>query len=169
MHKIKAVDSYMSINFTVQTVQFIGWEWRLKNCTIQNLKLLAKIDIVVAPITPWFRLRLPSCGPRFESQVLHLRYFQYVIDLWCEKDKNKRKRGRDWPIFKKRIDIFDIEMSRKMLVEGRKARKETVPKSNFIKLTSIIVPFYSSIDRQETFELTPTPVLENPEHQGSIL
>ena len=27
--------------------------------------------------------------------------FQFVIDLWCEKDKNKRKRGRDLPIFLK--------------------------------------------------------------------
>ena len=27
--------------------------------------------------------------------------FQFVIDLWCEKDENKWKRGRDWPIFKK--------------------------------------------------------------------
>ena len=51
---------------------------------------------VVAAIAPKFRLCPPSCGPRFESQALHLRFIQFVIDLWCE---NKWKRGRDWPIF----------------------------------------------------------------------
>ena len=54
---------------------------------------------VVAAKALWFCLRLPSCGPRFESEALHLHFFQFVIELWCEKDKNKRKRGRDWPIF----------------------------------------------------------------------
>ena len=35
----------------------------------------------VAVIALWFRLRLPSCGPGFESQALHLCFFQFVIDL----------------------------------------------------------------------------------------
>ena len=29
----------------------------------------------------WIRLRLPSCGPRFES------LFQFESELWCEKNK----------------------------------------------------------------------------------
>ena len=44
----------------------------------------------MAAIAPWFCLRLPSCGPGFESQALHLCFFQFVIDLWCEKDENKQ-------------------------------------------------------------------------------
>ena len=31
----------------------------------------------VAAIAPWFRLRLPSCGPRFESQAHHQNYNLY--------------------------------------------------------------------------------------------
>ena len=33
----------------------------------------------VAAIAPWFCLRLPSCGPRFESQAHHLRFFSICI------------------------------------------------------------------------------------------
>ena len=34
-----------------------------------------KIKFWVSAIAPWFRLRLPSCGPWFESQALHLCFF----------------------------------------------------------------------------------------------
>ena len=47
----------------------------------------------VAAIAPWFRLRLPSCGPRFESQAHHLCFFQ--------KNENKQKEAGIGP-FKKR-------------------------------------------------------------------
>ena len=36
------------------------------------------------------RVRIPSTPSML---------FQFVIDLWCKKDENKRKRGRDWPMF----------------------------------------------------------------------
>ena len=49
----------------------------------------------VAAIAPWFHLRLPS-RPGFESQAHHLRFFQFV-----EIVRKERKRGREWPIFKK--------------------------------------------------------------------
>ena len=45
-------------------------------------------------IAPWFRLRLPSCGPRFESRAHHLCFFQFVLlpfELNCERNKNKQK------------------------------------------------------------------------------
>ena len=42
---------------------------------------------------PWFRLRLPSCSPGFESQAQHLRFFN--LYNWCWNEL----RGRDWPIF----------------------------------------------------------------------
>ena len=45
----------------------------------------------VAAIAPWFRLRLPSCGPGFESQAHHLRFFQFVLKLYQEKNENKQK------------------------------------------------------------------------------
>ena len=40
-----------------------------------------KIFFLVAAIAPWFCLRLPSCGPRFQSQEHHLRFFQFVLNL----------------------------------------------------------------------------------------
>ena len=35
----------------------------------------------------------------------HLRFFQFVIKLWCGKDENKQKRGRYWPICKNNNNI----------------------------------------------------------------
>ena len=56
----------------------------------------------VAAIAPWFCLRLPSCGLGFESQAHHLLFFQFVLlKMYRENNKNKLKKGRDWPIFKK--------------------------------------------------------------------
>ena len=46
----------------------------------------------VAAIAPWFHLRLPSCGPRFESQAHHLSLFQFVLlKLYRENIENKQK------------------------------------------------------------------------------
>ena len=33
----------------------------------------------MAAIAPWFRLRLRTCGLRFESQAHHLRFFQFAM------------------------------------------------------------------------------------------
>ena len=47
----------------------------------------------VAAIAPWFRLRLPFCGPGFKSQAHHLRFFQLVLlKLYQENNENKHKR-----------------------------------------------------------------------------
>ena len=35
----------------------------------------------LAAIAPWFCLRLPSCGPDFESKAHHLCFFQFVLKL----------------------------------------------------------------------------------------
>ena len=54
-----------------------------------------------AAIAQWIRLRLPSSRPGFESQAHHLCFFQIIylsFELECEKNENKQKRGRDWPI-----------------------------------------------------------------------
>ena len=59
-----------------------------------------------ATIAQWIRLSLPTCCPRFESQAHHLRFYQFKFQfkLWhVEKTKISRKRGRDWPIFKKNV------------------------------------------------------------------
>ena len=56
-------------------------------------------------ITPWFRLNLPSCGPRFETQANHkFLLLKLHLLLECEKDES----GQDWPIFLKqqRIRMF---------------------------------------------------------------
>ena len=57
---------------------------------------------LVAAIAPWFRLRLPSCGPGFESQAHHLRFFQFgllKLLLELEKNENKRKEAGIGPYF----------------------------------------------------------------------
>ena len=65
-----------------------------------------KLNVKLAAIAQWFCLRLPSCGPGFKSRAHHLCLFQFVfLELWWEKDENKRKRGRDWPVFKKKLDV----------------------------------------------------------------
>ena len=55
---------------------------------------------VVADIAPWFCLRLPSCGPGFESLTHHLHFFNLYVWNCYEKRTKINKRGRDWPIFK---------------------------------------------------------------------
>ena len=50
----------------------------------------------MAAIAPWFRLHLPSCGPGFISQAHNLRFFQSVIELWCEKDECKHFNKNDF-------------------------------------------------------------------------
>ena len=47
----------------------------------RQLLLNNYLPTMVAAIAPWFRLRLPYCGPGFESQALHLCFFQFLIDL----------------------------------------------------------------------------------------
>ena len=48
-------------------------------------------------IAQWICLRLPSGGPRFKSQVLHLRFvhLKYIV----LKHENKQK-GWIWPVFR---------------------------------------------------------------------
>ena len=57
----------------------------------------------MAAIAPWFCLCLPSCGPGFISQALHLCFFQFVLlKLYQENNENKQKEARIGP-FKKII------------------------------------------------------------------
>ena len=56
----------------------------------------------MAAIAQWYRLRLPSCGPGFESQAIHLCFFQFVLlKLYRENNENKQKEARIGPFFKK--------------------------------------------------------------------
>ena len=56
----------------------------------------------MAAIDPWFRLRLPSCGPGFKSQAHHLRFFQFVLlKLYRGNNENKEKEAGIGPFFKK--------------------------------------------------------------------
>ena len=43
------------------------------------VQLGKRLSVLVAAIALWFRLCLPSCGPGFESQAHHLRFFQFVL------------------------------------------------------------------------------------------
>ena len=57
----------------------------------------------MAAIAQWFRLRLPSCGPRFESQSHHVRFFQFVLlKLYRENNDNKQKEAGIGPFKKKK-------------------------------------------------------------------
>ena len=54
----------------------------------------------MAAIAPWFCLRLPSRGPGFESQALHLHFFQ-LLKLYRENNENKQKEAGIGPFLKK--------------------------------------------------------------------
>ena len=59
------------------------------------------MQCMTAAIAQWIRLCLPSCCQAFESKAHHSTLLS--ICLWIgrvEKDKNKRKRGRDWSLYK---------------------------------------------------------------------
>ena len=63
------------------------------------------MKLVEAAIAPWFHLRLPYCGPGFESQAHHLRFFQFVLLkllLELEKNENKQKEAGIGPYFFKK-------------------------------------------------------------------
>ena len=49
-----------------------------------------------AAIAKWIRLRLPSCGPGFESQAHHTHFYNQVLCNIChgieKKDEMKQKR-----------------------------------------------------------------------------
>ena len=47
---------------------------------------MSELSSVVAAIAPWFRLRLPSCGPGFESQAHHLCFFSICIEIVMRKE-----------------------------------------------------------------------------------
>ena len=58
--------------------------------------LISFINFIVmlgqpASIAQWIHLHLSSYVPRFESQAQHLRFFQFVIELWCQNNENKQK------------------------------------------------------------------------------
>ena len=62
-----------------------------------------KIYFIVVAITQWISPQLPSCGPRFDSQAQHLRFFQLIFELRLEKDENKQKEVGIGPYLKKSI------------------------------------------------------------------
>ena len=60
----------------------------------------------MAAIAPWFRLRLPSCGPGFESQALHLWFYQFVLlKLYRENNEIKQKEAGIGPFFEKNFPV----------------------------------------------------------------
>ena len=64
---------------------------------------------MVAAIAQWFCLRLPSCGPGFESQALHLRFFQ-LLKLYRENNENKQKEAGIGPLKKLRINSAKLQL-----------------------------------------------------------
>ena len=75
-------------------------------CALSDMRHLltaeCKQKMMVAAIAPWFRLRLPSCGPGFESQAHYLCFFQFILlKLYQENNKNKQKEAGIGPYLKK--------------------------------------------------------------------
>ena len=69
------------------------------------------MKLVEAAIAPWFHLRLPYCGPGFESQAHHLRFFQFVLLkllLELEKNENKQKEAGIGPYFFKKMKLVRL-------------------------------------------------------------
>ena len=77
-------------------------------------------------IAPWFRLRLPLCGPRFKSQV-HLSQFNLKLCLILEwlKDENKEARIRPYKQSTTFLDVCDVTSLRtniKKLIDRSSAK-----------------------------------------------
>ena len=93
--KAKRCCSFFSkLNINVTIYIYLGYTWKLcfkffvptryratRNIPSVHKKWDKSIYNRVAAIAPWFCLRLPSCGPGFESQVHHLCFFQFVLKL----------------------------------------------------------------------------------------
>ena len=91
-----------------------------------------------AAIAPWFRLRLPSCGPGFESQAHDLCFFQFVLLkllLELEKNENKQKEAGIGPYLKK---IIDLVIAYKLI---RGPQGTSHPKVHFIFHNHAMAPY----------------------------
>ena len=76
----------------------ICWHLMLPPPSTSDFSDKVGLNLGVAAIAPWFRLRLPSCGPGFESQAHH----QFVLlKLYQENNENKQKEAGIGPFFKK--------------------------------------------------------------------
>ena len=60
----------------------------------------------VAAITPWFRLHLLSCGPGFDSQALHLCFFNLWLICDVKRTKINEKEAGIGPYLKKYLWII---------------------------------------------------------------
>ena len=89
----------------IQNAQFLLFSSNKKWLLLSSSLLIAVCNLGETPfraaaIAQRFHLCLRSCGCGFASQAHNLCFFQFVLlKLYREEDKNKQKRGRDWPIF----------------------------------------------------------------------
>ena len=84
---------------------------KLLAVNLPSIKVCEMLVDGIGSLTKWgaviaqrIRLLLPYCRPGFESQAYHLHFFHFilfVLYLSREKNENKTKRGRIWPIFNK--------------------------------------------------------------------
>ena len=63
----------------------------------------------LAAIAPWFRLRLPSCCPGFESQAYHLCFFNLYWNCNEKRTEIKQKEAGIGPFFKKTFSQIIID------------------------------------------------------------
>ena len=76
--------------------------FNLASIFLHSIGSQTDVKLVVA-MAPWFCLRLPSCGPGFESQAHHLCFFQFVLlKLHRENNEIKQKEAGIGPFLKNR-------------------------------------------------------------------
>ena len=119
------------------------------------------LSFIKAAIAQWIRLHLPSCRHRFEPKHAINAFINLYLNCHVEKDENKQKRGRDWPIFlKKNIALWSQSIEQnanKFLTYTSNARFLTV----FFKKwpTSASFSFIFSIFKQ-TLQFFKTNICE---------
>ena len=102
LHIIGKFSNYFQCNSCCRSQQICSIGSVNQPLAMKNIQQVNTKSAWVAALALWFCLCLPSCGPRFESQAHHLRFFQFVLlKLYQENNENKQKDAEIGP-FKKR-------------------------------------------------------------------
>ena len=81
---------------------FSKWQWHVSLYMFLHLIQLTCEGFRAAALAQWICVCPPLCGPGFGSQAQLLRFFQFIFQLRCEKDKIKQKDTGIGPFFLKK-------------------------------------------------------------------
>ena len=79
LHIIGKFSNYFQCNSCCRSQQICSIGSVNQPLAMKNIQQVNTKSAWVAALALWFCLCLPSCGPRFESQAHHLRFFQFVL------------------------------------------------------------------------------------------